>query len=125
MTVRELTSGVTRQATIVVLAAALAGGWLGDAPGALGVLTGGALGIAGFRALAVGVRAVSAAGPTVTGPWLVLAGLRFAVVSGAAALLFVAGWAHPVAWLAGYSVLPLALIVQGLRSAREESRSWT
>jgi predicted permease len=42
-----------------------------------------------------------------------------------AALLFVAGWAHPVAWLAGYSALPLALVVQGLRLAREESTSWT
>jgi ATP synthase I subunit len=125
MTVRELATGVTRQATILVLVATLAGGWLGGARGALGVLTGGALGIAAFLVLAARVRALSAAGPTLTAPWLVLAGLRFAAVSGVAALLFVAGWAHPVAWLAGYSVLPIALVVQGLRLAREESRSWT
>jgi hypothetical protein len=40
-----------------------------------------------------------------------------------AAALFAAGWAHPVAWLAGYSVLPLAVVLQGLRLAREESRA--
>lgn len=125
MTVRDLTAGVTRQAAIAVLVAAVAGGWLGGAPGALGVVAGGALGIAGFRVLAVRVRAVAAAGPTLTAPWMMLAGLRFTVISGVAALLFVAGWAHPVAWLAGYSALPLALVVQGLRLAREESTSWT
>jgi hypothetical protein len=37
--------------------------------------------------------------------------------------LFVAGWAHPVAWLAGYSALPLAVVLQGLRLAREERRA--
>jgi len=125
MTARDLTTGVTRQAAIAVLVAALAGGWLGGAPGALGVVAGGALGIAGFRVLAVRVRAVTAAGPTLTAPWMMLAGLRFTAISGVAALLFVAGWAHPVAWLAGYSALPLALVVQGLRLAREESTSWT
>lgn len=120
MTGRELTAGVTRQATLIVLVAALAAGWLGGVRGALGVLTGGALGILGFRVLAARVGAV-AAGPVLTAPWLVLAGARFLVVSGAAALLFVGGWAHPIAWLAGYSVLPVALVLQGLRLAREES----
>ena len=125
MTARDLTTGVTRQAAIAVLVAAIAGGWLGGAPGALGVVAGGALGIAGFRVLAVRVGALTAAGPTLTAPWMVLAGLRFTAIAGMAALLFVAGWAHPVAWLAGYSALPLALVVQGLRLAREESTSWT
>jgi hypothetical protein len=32
----------------------------------------------------------------------------------------VGGWAHPVAWLVGYSALPLAVVLQGLRMAREE-----
>ena len=120
MTGRELAAGVTRQATLIVLVAALAGAWLGGARGALGVLTGGALGILGFRVLASRVGALSA-GPGLHAPWLMLAAARFLVVSGAAALLFVGGWAHPVAWLAGYSVLPVALVLQGLRAAREES----
>jgi hypothetical protein len=116
---------VTRQVAIAVLLAAVAGGWLGGAPGALGVVAGGALGLASFRLLAARVRAVTAVGPMLTASWMVLAGLRFTALSGVAALLFVAGWAHPVAWLAGYSALPLALVVQGLRLAREESISWT
>lgn len=125
MTARDLTAGVTQQVAIAVLVAAIAGGWLGGAPGALGVVAGGALAIGGFRVLAARVRAVTAAGPTLTAPWMVLAGLRFTAISGVAGLLFVAGWVHPVAWLAGYSALPLALVVQGLRLAREESTSWT
>jgi hypothetical protein len=124
MTGRDLTTGVTRQTAIAVLLAALAGGWLGGAASALGVLTGGGMALVGFRLLAARVRALTVH-PAPTAPWQVLAGLRFAAVSGAAALLFVSGWAHPVAWLAGYSVLPVALVLQGLRLAREETRSWT
>jgi hypothetical protein len=59
-------------------------------------------------------------GPSLTAPWPLLAGLRFAAVAGVAGLLFVHGWAHPVAWLVGYSALPLAVVLQGLRMAREE-----
>jgi len=120
MTASDLTSGVTRRAALAVLVAALAGGWLGGAPGALGVLAGGALGLLSFRLLAARVRAVAAVGPSLTAPWPLLAGLRFAAVAGVAGLLFVHGWAHPVAWLVGYSALPLAVVLQGLRMAREE-----
>jgi ATP synthase I chain len=124
MTGRDLTADVTHRTAIAVLAASLAGGWLGGAPGALGVLTGGALGLVGFRLLASRLRAAAGGGPVPAAPWVALAALRFAAVSGVAALLFVGGWAHPVAWLIGYSVLPVVLVVQGLRSAREESNSW-
>jgi hypothetical protein len=117
MTRRELTTEVTRQTLLAVLVAAVAGGWLGGASGALGVLTGGALGLIGFRWLAVRVRAMA----TATAPWAMVASVRFGAVSGAAALLFIGGWAHPVAWLVGYSALPLALVLQGLRLAREEN----
>jgi hypothetical protein len=120
MTASDLTTGVTQRTALAVLVAAVAAGWVGAAPGALGVLAGGALGLASFRLLAARVRAVAAAGPATTGAWSLLAGLRFAGVAGAAALLFVHGWAHPVAWLAGYSALPLAVVLQGLRLAREE-----
>jgi ATP synthase I chain len=120
MTASDLTSGVTRRTALAVLVAALAGGWLGGVPGALGVLAGGALGLVSFRLLAARVRAVSALGPTLAAPWPLLAGLRFAAVAGVAGLLFVHGWAHPVAWLVGYSALPLAVVLQGLRLAREE-----
>jgi hypothetical protein len=120
---RDLTTGVTHLTAITVLLTSLAGGGLAGGPGALGVLTGGALGLVGFRVLAARVRAVG--GPVPAAHWVVLAALRFAVVGGTAALLFVGGWAHPVAWLVGYSVLPVVLVVQGLRGAREESNTWT
>jgi hypothetical protein len=122
MTVSELTAGVTQRTAVAVLAGALAGGWLGGAPGALGVLAGGALAILSFRLLASRVAAATS-NPAPAAPWVLLAGVRFAAVSGAAAALFVAGWAHPVAWLAGYSALPLAVVLQGLRLAREERRA--
>jgi ATP synthase I subunit len=123
MTGRELTTSVTHLTAIAVPLMSLAGGGVAGVPGAVGVLTGGALALVGFRILAARLRAVG--GPAAAGHWIVLAAVRFAVVGGVAALLFVAGWAHPVGWLVGYSVLPAALVVQGLRSAREENGSWT
>jgi hypothetical protein len=122
MTVSELTTGVTRWTALAVLLAALAAGWVGGAPGALGVLAGGALALLSFRLLAARLRAVTAA-QTAGAPWPVLAALRFAVVAGVAAMLFAGGWAHPVAWLVGYTALPLAVVLQGLRLASEESRA--
>jgi hypothetical protein len=122
MTVSDLTAGVLRGTALAVLAASVVGAWLGGVPGALGVLSGGVLGGLSFRLLASRVAAATS-GPAVRAPWVVLAGLRFAVVSGVAVALFASGWAHPVAWLVGYSALPLAVVLQGLRLAREESRA--
>jgi hypothetical protein len=133
MTVSELRAGVLRGTALAVLAAAVVAGGLGGVPGALGVLSGGALAALSFRSLAARVAAVT--GPVWTAPvagraepvgrgesvtWVVLAGLRFLVVSAAAVTLFATGWAHPVAWLAGYTALPLMVVAQGLRLAREE-----
>jgi hypothetical protein len=122
MTVSDLAGGVLRRTAVAVLAGTALGAWLAGASGALGVLTGGALAAVSFRLLAARVAATTS-GPATTAPWVVLAGLRFAVVSGVAVALFASGWAHPVAWLAGYSALPLAVVLQGLHLAREESRA--
>ena len=46
------------------------------------------------------------------------AGARLAVLFVAFAALCAGGYAHPVAVVIGLSVLPCALIAQGLRSAR-------
>jgi hypothetical protein len=119
MTASELTARVTVTTAVAVLPLALAGAWLGGAPGALGVMAGGALALFSFRRLAARATAASA-----SAGWLVTTALRFAVVTVAAAVLFVHGWAHPVAVLAGYSALPLVVIVHGLLLARE-SASWT
>ena len=114
MTASELTARVTWTTVLAVLPLALGGAWLAAAPGALGVLAGSALALGSFRLLAA--RAVAVAPGTL---WIVTAGLRFTGVIAVAALLFVSGWAHPVAVLAGYSLLPVVVVTQGLRLARE------
>jgi len=121
MTASELTTRVTRTTAIAVLALALGGAALAGVPGAVGVLAGGALALGSFRLLAARVAAL-AAGPA-TG-WLVTSGLRFVAVAAVAALLLGGGWAHPLALVAGYSVLPVAVVLCGLRAAREEIDAW-
>lgn len=118
MTASELTARVTVSTALAVLPLALAGAWLGSAPGALGVVAGGALALFSFRALAA-----RAAAATASTAWLLTAGLRFAAVTAVAAVLFAHGWAHPLAVLAGYSILPVIVVVHGLRLAGE-SASW-
>ena len=124
MTSSDLTTSVTRRTAAAVAVLTLAGGWLGGAPGAAGVLAGGALALGSFRWLAARIAAVSA-GPAMPTAWVAVTGLRLAAVAALAAMAFAGGWAHPIALLAGYTVLPVALVVQGLRLVREESGSWT
>lgn len=120
MTPSELTKRVALTMVVLIVPAALVGAWLGGAAGAVGVLAGGALALVSFVALAA--RAASAT-PGIG--WMLAAGLRFVAVAAVATALFVAGWAHPVAVVAGYSALPFAAVLQGLRLAREENASWT
>jgi len=121
MTPSELTARVTLTTAIAVLTLALPGGWLGGAPGALGVAAGGALALGSFRLLAARVTALD--GTPATG-WLLRSALRFAGAAAVAAVLLSGGWAHPLAMVAGYSVLPIAVVLHGLRAAREETPSW-
>ena len=118
MTSSDLTTRVTRRTAAAVAVLALGGGWLGGAPGAAGVLAGGALALGSFRWLAARVAAVSA-GSSMSSTWIAVTGLRLA------AFAFAGGWVHPIPLLVGYTVLPVALVMQGLRLAREESGSWT
>ena len=119
MTASELTARVTWTTVLAAVPLALAGAWLAGSPGTVGVLAGGVLAVLSFRLLAA--RAAAATAATA---WLVTSGLRFAVVTAVAAVLFVNGWAHPLAVLAGYSLLPLAVIAHGLRLAHLESVTW-
>ena len=118
MTASELTARVTVTTALAVLPLALGGAWLGGTPGVGGVLAGGALALFSFRLLAA--RATAA---TVATPWVLTSSLRFVAVAAVAAALFAHGWAHPLALLAGYSLLPVIVLVQGLRLARETT-SW-
>jgi ATP synthase I chain len=119
MTASELTARVTVSTALAVLPLALAAFWLGGASGALGAAAGGALALGSFRLLAARATA-----PSATTAWVVLSALRFAAVAAVAAVLFASGWAHPLAMLVGYSALPVAVVVHGLRLARENA-SWT
>jgi hypothetical protein len=124
MTSSNLTTSVTRRTAVAVAVLTLAGGWLGGAPGAAGVLAGGALALGSFRWLAARVVVVSL-NPSMAPAWVAVTGVRLAAVAALAAIAFAGGWVHPIALLAGYTVLPVALVMQGLRLAREESGSWT
>ena len=116
----ELRLRVTMDTLIVVAALALPAAWLAGTAGALGLLAAGALTVGNFWWLArAAARAGDPAAPRreIAG-WVLGAGARFAVLFAAFAALCAGGYAHPVAVVVGLSVLPCALIAQGLRSAR-------
>jgi hypothetical protein len=117
----ELRLRVTLATAVVVAALALPAAWLAGAPGALGLVAAGALTVGNFWWLS---RAAASAGDPAAprrevAGWIVGAGARFAVLFASFAALCAGGYAHPVAVVVGLSVLPCALIAQGLRSARE------
>jgi hypothetical protein len=117
----EFRTRVTRETAIALAALAVPAAWLGGSSGAIGVLAAGALVVGNFWWLsraAAAAGAPSAAPPQVSG-WVFAAGIRFTVLFAAFAVLCAGGYAHPVAVVLGLSVLPCALIVQGLRDARE------
>ena len=120
MTPSELTARVTLDTCAAVAVLAALCGWLGGAPAGLGVLAGGALAVVNFRWLAARVSAATLAGGAPTVAWLIGAGLRFTACMAACALLLLTGWAHPVALVAGFTVLPCDVIARGLAAAREE-----
>ena len=115
----ELRLRVTMDTAIIVAALALPAAWLVGTTGAVGVLAAGALTVGNFWWLS---RAAASAGDP-TAPrreiagWVLGAGARFAVLFAAFAALCAGGYAHPVAVVIGLSVLPCAVIAQGLRSA--------
>ena len=121
LTTSDLRLRVTTGTAIAVLALALPAAWLAGASGALGVLAAGALTAGNFWWLA---RAATSAGDPASprrdvAGWVFGAGIRFAVLFVAFAALCAGGYAHPVAVVVGLTVLPCAVIAQGLRSARE------
>jgi ATP synthase I chain len=124
MTPSELRGRVTLDTCAAAAALAAPAAWIGGAPAGLGVLAGGALAIVNFRWLVA--RAAAATGTTAgTGnaaasAWIVGSGLRFGASLAACTLLLATGWAHPIALLVGFTLLPCDLIVRGLAAARAE-----
>jgi len=104
--------------TVIALVPVAVGGALGAGwPGAVGSLAGGLIALAAFRWIARGVsRAVSAGahgGLALSG---LAAGVRHLALFAALAVVLASGVAHPLALVAGLSVLPPMIIVFGLRA---------
>ena len=120
MTPSELTTRVTLDTCAAVAALAAAAWWLAGAPIGVGMLAGGALAIVNFRWLVVRTSVAMATGSTSAAAWVLGAGLRFAACAAVCGTLLATGWAHPVALVAGFTVLPCDLIARGIASARTE-----
>ena len=117
----ELRLRVTVATAMIVAALAVPAAWLAGSTGAVGVLAAGALTVGNFWWLS---RAAGSAGDPAAprreiAGWVMGAGARYAVLFAAFAALCAGGYAHPVGVVVGLSVLPCAVIAQGLRSARE------
>lgn len=124
MTPSELRGRVTLDTCASAAALAALATWIGAAPAGLGVLAGGALAIVNFRwlvARATAVMNASTSTPSAAASgWLVGSGLRFGASLAACTLLLATGWAHPIALIVGFTLLPCDLIVRGLAAARAE-----
>jgi len=92
-------------------------------PGGLGVLAGGAVSLGNLWLLVRGShRALGLfAGRRFPPLWVLSLGLRHLALFGILALLLWSGSIHPVALLAGLSVLPPVLVTYALRAAGELS----
>ena len=117
---RDLVGRVSRTVLVLLMALTLVGALLAGRAGALGVLAGGLISLASFTWIARGVQssgklfAVGRAHPL----WAMGLALRYVLLFGAVALLLGYGLVHPLALVAGLSVLPPVLIAVGLRAAR-------
>lgn len=116
MTADLLIARVTIHALSALAAVAAIAGLVAGLSGFAGAAGAGLIALLNFRWLARGAaRAGAPDSPRLALPGL---GLRCLTAFGALALLLAAGWAHPLAALAGLSVLPPVLIVDGLIGAR-------
>ena len=127
MTPSELRGRVTLDTCVAAAALAAPAAWIGGAPAGLGVLAGGALAVVNFRWLvaraAAATGATAGTGKAAASAWIVGSGLRFGASLAACTLLLATGWAHPIALLVGFTLLPCDLIVRGLAAARAEARA--
>jgi hypothetical protein len=121
MTPGDLTARVSRDACVLGAAVTAPAAWLGGLDGALGAAAGAVIAVGNFRWLASRVTAAAGAASTERPLWTLGAGLRLAALAGAVTLVLVSGHAHPLAIVAGLSVIPVCVVAQGLRAAREDA----
>jgi hypothetical protein len=117
MTASEFAARVTLDTFAGVATIAVAAAWLGGWSAGAGVVGGGLLAVANFRQLVGRVLAFSASRPR-RAPWLIAAAARLVVLLSAAAALMLTGWIDPIGFVVGLAVLPCAVIVEGLVTAR-------
>jgi hypothetical protein len=105
-------------ATLLIGAAvALGAGWLGGTGAAFGVILGSGLAVLNFMWLVRGVMRPQV--DTRRGYWMLASSLRMLALTGAFAAVLALRLVHPVALVIGLTALPCALVVRGLRAARE------
>jgi ATP synthase I subunit len=105
-------------ATLLIGAAvALGAGWLGGTGAALGVILGTGLAVLNFLWLVRGVMRPHV--DTRRRSWMLASSLRMLALTGAFAAVLALRLVHPVALVIGLTALPCALVVRGLRAARE------
>jgi hypothetical protein len=119
MTLNEWTRRVTAQSALAVGALALVVGAVVGLPAAGGVVAAGALALLNFRWLVRSAVAVTAAGRAPRAVAVLAAGVRFLATFGALALVLASGWVQPLGVMAGLATLPVCLVAQGLRAARD------
>ena len=117
----DLTSRVSRDAC--VLGAALTGpaAWLAGLDGALGAAAGAGIAVGNFRWLAARVTATADDASTARRLWTLGAVLRLGALAAAVTLVLLSGHAHPLAIVAGLSVVPVTVVWRGLLAARDSA----
>lgn len=116
MSAKSLVKRATIETAVMAGVLAVVAAGIGGPSAATGVLAGGALAVANLWWLSGKVVAASAGAST---GWPLGAMVRLAATGVAIAVVLGTGLAHPVAVVAGLSVLPCVLVVRGLAGARE------
>jgi hypothetical protein len=115
---RELRARVTLAGAVTTALLAGVALALGGPAAGLGVVAAGGITLLNFWWLvrnAAGVLGTAAAPRR--GLWMVVAGLRFVILTAALVSLLASGIVHPIAFVAGLGIVPAALIVLGLSVA--------
>lgn len=114
---RDLVGRVAMTGALALVLLAAAALYVAALPGFLGVLSGGAVGLASLAWLSLGYRGALAlwSGGRAHPLWLVSLSLRHLFLFAALGILLWSGYVHPLGLVAGLSVIPPVLIAQALR----------
>jgi hypothetical protein len=123
MIVSSFAMRVARDTCVVGALLALATAWIAGRAGGLGIVAGALLAVGNFlwlarRASEAGAGAVATSS---VAAWALASGLRLLATGVLCVLLFKLDVIHPVGLVAGLTLLPGAVIVQGLRAADNDA----